>query len=191
MKIKLFFAAALIATAMSAVAADVPRTGMAVVPVKGSDVFKVIYKAEVAGKVTLNIYNAQSRIILSETFKHVDGFILPVNFRGLQSGVYTIELVDASGSRVEQVTLGAQLEEAGTNDTMAHVSRLTGDRFLLSVVNPTEKITVLIYSNDQTLVYRNTKAVNGDFAQVFKIENATGFTFRIADANGLIKRIQF
>ena len=191
MKIKSFFTAALVmVAALSAVAADVPRTGMAVVPVKGSEVFKVIYKSETSGKVKLNIYDAQSRVIMSETFIGVDGFILPVNFRGLQFGEYTIELIDANGKRVEKINYVSAKSEPAANKSIAHVSKLTDGRFLLSVVKPNAKVNVRIYSDD-TLVYNETTAVSGDFAQVFKVDATKGFTFRIADANGLIKSIQF
>src|SRR5688572_10929054 len=104
MKIKSFFVAALIlASAISTVAADAPRTGVAVVPGKVSEIFKVIYKSENAGKVKLNIYNANARVIMSETFSNVNGFILPINFKGLEFGEYTIEVIDANGKTVEKV----------------------------------------------------------------------------------------
>jgi hypothetical protein len=193
MKIKSFFIAALvIASAMSSVAADVPRTGMVVIPVKGSEVFKVIYKAETAGRVKLNIYNAQLRVILSETFNGVDGFILPVNFKGLQFGEYTIELIDANGSRVEKVNFVAPAtDDQVASKGFAHISKMNDGRFLLSVVNASEKVNVRIYDVNETLVHSETKAVSGDFAQVYKLGVTKGFIFRIADANGLIKTIQF
>ena len=70
MKTKSLYIAALIvmAGAVTAVGKDEPRNaGLAVVPVKGSEVFKVIYKGESATKVKLNIYNSSSQVIFSET----------------------------------------------------------------------------------------------------------------------------
>ncbi len=102
MKARSLFLAALVTVVSlaTAVGKDVPRnTGLAVVPVKGSEVFKVIYKGETTGRVKLNIYNASSRIIFSESINVGDGFICPLNFAGLEPGEYTLELVDVTGAK--------------------------------------------------------------------------------------------
>ena len=68
---------------INSVANEDPRNSQfAVVQVKGSEVFKVIYKTEVASRVKLNIYNASLRLIFTETLNS-DGFIRPLNFTGL------------------------------------------------------------------------------------------------------------
>ena len=106
MNTKSLYVAALIvmAGAVTAVGKDEPRNaGLAVVPVKGSEVFRVIYKGESASKVKLNIYNSSSQVIFSETVNSTGGFIRPLNFSGLQFGEYTIELTDASGKKSEKV----------------------------------------------------------------------------------------
>ena len=193
MKMKMLVVAALVlASSVFAVAADVPR--MAVVAVKGSEVFKVIYKSETAGKVKLRIYNAESRVILTETFNGVDGFILPINFRGLDSGEYTIELIDASGSRIEKINFtksSAAKEAEARIQRFAHVSRVPDGRFLLSVVNGQEKVNVQIYSAEDVLVYSETIATTGDFAKIYRVDKPAGVTFRVSDSNGVIKTIQF
>ena len=193
MKMKMFFVAALVlASSVFAVAADAPR--MAIVPVKGSEVFKVIYKSETAGKVKLRIYNAESRVILTETFSNVDGFILPINFKGLDAGEYTIELIDANGSRLEKINFTKSVAAKQAEEKIqrfAHVTRVPDGRFLLSVVNGQEKVNVQIYSAEDVLVYSETIAVSGDFAKVFRVDKPLGVTFRVSDSNGLIKTVQF
>lgn len=194
MKTKSLFFAAFVLVSSLAVAAgkDEPRNiGMAVVPVKGSETFKVIYKGETAGKVRLNIYNSASRIILSETFNSTQGFIVPVNFAGLEAGEYTIELIDAAGKKVEKVTYG--VKEVSTK--IAHISNIdkANGKFLLSVVNPTAGgVSVRIYDAQNNLIHSETRVVSGDFAKVYKLNPAaTSLTFEVSDNTGKIKTARF
>jgi hypothetical protein len=190
----LFFAALILMSAVvSAAGKDEPRkTGMAIVPVKGSEVFKVIYKGESAGKVKLNIYNSNAKLILTETFIGVDGFICPLNFAGLDAGEYTVELVDNTGKKSEKVSFNTK--KSGKH---VHVSKLNSEagKYLLSVVNTSsssDEINVKIYDSKNNLVHSETKQVKGDFAQVYKLKDAAGsYTFEVSDNVGQIKTIRF
>lgn len=193
MKTKSLFFAAFVLVSSLAVAAgkDEPRIGMAVVPVKGSETFKVIYKGESAGKVRLNIYNSASRIILTETFASTQGFIVPVNFAGLEAGEYTIELIDAAGKKVEKVFFGAKK----ASEKIAHISNIDkkNGKFLLSVVTPADgqQINIKIYDGEN-LIHSETKVVTGDFATVYKLNPAaTSVTFEVSDNTGKIKTARF
>ena len=86
----LLIAALIMVSSIGAVAEENPgNTGFAVVP-KSADVFKVIYKTEKNyGRVKMNIYNAESQLIYSETVTG-GGFIVPVKFSGLAAGAYKI-----------------------------------------------------------------------------------------------------
>ena len=119
MNTKSFYIAALIviAGAVTAVGKDEPRNaGLAVVPVKGSEVFRVIYKGESSSKVKLNVYNSSSQVVFSETVNSNGGFIRPLNFKGLTFGEYTIELTDASGKKSEKVNYQPVKPESQVND---------------------------------------------------------------------------
>ncbi len=195
MKARSLFLAALVTVVSlaTAVGKDVPRnTGLAVVPVKGSEVFKVIYKGETTGRVKLNIYNASSRIIFSESINVGDGFICPLNFAGLEPGEYTLELVDVTGAKkVEKVKY---LTSTATSKNV-HVSKLVKEegKFLVAVSNAgTEKINVRIYDGANNLVHSESREVKGDFAQLYTIKNVTGgLTFEVSDDAGYTKTIRF
>jgi hypothetical protein len=195
MKTKSLFFAAFVLVSSLAVAAgkDEPRNiGMAIIPVKGSETFKVVYKGESAGKVRLNIYNSASRIILTETFNSTQGFIIPVNFSGLEAGEYTIELIDTAGKKVEKITFGTKK----ASKRIAHVSNIDkqNGKFLLSVVNPSagEQINVKIYDAENNLIHSESKIANGDFATVYKLNpGATSLTFEVSDSTGQIKTVRF
>lgn len=174
---------------VSAIAKDAPaNTGLAVVQVKGSDVFKVIYKGENTGKVKLNIYNSQDEVIFTETFV-ADGFILPVNFSGLQYGEYTIELIDAAGKKSEKISLSAA--KSVKNIHLAKVSE--EGKYLLAIAGKgNQKINVKIFDKANNLLHSETRDINGDFAQVYAIKNVSGpVTFEISDSTGIAKTVRY
>lgn len=193
MKIKSLYIAALIvmAAGVAAVGKDEPRSvGLAVVPVKGSEVFKVIYKGESASKVKLTVYNSSARVVFSETMGSVDGFIRPLNFTGLQFGEYTIELTDASGKKVEKVNYQPLKSQRNI-----HVAKLTHSdgKFLVSVAKSgNDIIQVKIYDQTYNLIHNYTKEISGDFAQLFTLKDIHGpVTFEISDSTGNLKTVRF
>jgi hypothetical protein len=189
----LLFATLVFVTSIAFAGKDEPRTtGMAIVPVKGSETFKVIYKGATAGKVKLNIYNAEGKVILTESFAGTDGFIVPVNFSGLKDGEYTIELIDAAGKKSEKISLNTAKKSSG----VVHVSKIgtENSKFLLSVANtkPGSKINVKIYDAKNNLIHNETQSVNADFAQVYKLNTVSdAFTFEVTDSTGKTKTIRF
>ncbi|MBA4055557.1 MAG: hypothetical protein C0490_12655 [Marivirga sp.] len=193
MKTKSLYLAALmvIAAIVTAVGKDEPGSqGLAVVPVKGSEVFKIIYKGESSSKVKLSIYNSSSEVVFSETMNGVNGFIRPLNFTGLQFGEYTVELTDASGKKVEKINY-----QPTKSESSVHVSKLiSGEgKFLLSVAKAnSQTITVKIFDEANNLVHTNTKEVSGDFAQLYTLKDVAGaVTFEVSDNSGNIKTVRF
>ena len=193
MNTKSFYIAALIviAGAVTAVGKDEPRNaGLAVVPVKGSEVFRVIYKGESASKVKLNVYNSLSQVIFSETVNSSGGFIRPLNFSGLQFGEYTIELTDASGKKSEKVNYQPQISAS-----QVHVSRLAeaNGKFLVSVAQHNgEPITVRIFDEANRLIFSDTRNEAGDFAKLYALKNVDGaVTFEVSNSSGQIKTVTF
>jgi hypothetical protein len=109
MKTKSLFIAALVvfSSAIAFAGKDEPRkTGLAVVPVK-KEIFKIVYKSENVGRIKLNVYNEQGTVVYADAISGVDGFIRPLNFKGMESGKYTIELTDAAGKKTETVSYQA------------------------------------------------------------------------------------
>ena len=193
MNTKSLYVAALIvmAGAVTAVGKDEPRNaGLAVVPVKGSEVFRVIYKGESASRVKLNVYNSSSQVIFSETVNSTGGFIRPLNFSGLQFGEYTIELTDASGKKSEKVTYQPEKSKS-----QVHVSKLAdaNGRYILSVAQHNgEPITVRIYDEENHLLFSDTRTDASDFAKLYSLKNVDGsVTFEVSNSTGHIKTVTF
>ena len=126
-----------------------------------------------------------------ETFNSTQGFIVPVNFAGLEAGEYTIELIDAAGKKVEKVTYGVK----EVSKKIAHISNIdkANGKFPLSVVNTTAgEVSVKIYDAQNNLIHSETKVVTGDFAKVYKLNPAaTSLTFEVSDNTGKIKTARF
>jgi hypothetical protein len=179
MKTKSLFIAALvvISSAISAVGKDAPsKAGLAVVPVKGSEIFKVIYKGETAGRVKMNLYNSSNVLVFAQTMSNIEGFILPLNFKGLAFGEYTLEVTDSNGKRTEKIQYTA-------SKSVIRVARLAEEgKFLLAIVNPTSSsLSVKIFNSDDQLIHAETKEIKGDYAQVYKVTNTKAVTFEVSD----------
>ena len=187
----LYLVAFLLMSAVATFGNDEPKTsGIAVLPMKGTEVFKVIYANENANKVKVTLYNASSQIVFSESINSTTGFILPLNFSKLAFGEYKLELTDVTGTRTESI----KYQPAKSNDNI-RVARLTNEqgKFLVAIANPkNEKVTVKIFDNYNNLLHTEVRTVSGDFAQVYNVKNLTGScTFQVSDNEGTVKTVQF
>jgi len=195
MKTKSLYVAALmtLAAAFTAVGKDEPAAlGLAVVPVKGSEVFRVIYKSENSSKVKLSVYNAASEVVFTENIGNTGGFIRPLKFSGLAFGEYTIELADGSGKKTEKISY--QPAKAAVKSTAnVHVAKLAQpDKFLLSVTNGnSETITVKIFDEANNLLHTSSKEVTGYYAKLFSVKELQGVTFEISNSAGELKTLRF
>jgi hypothetical protein len=181
-----------ISAGINAVAKEDPRNvRLAVVPVKGSEVFKVIYKGETTSKVRLNIYNSSSQIVFSETLTGTDGFIRPLNFSGLKAGVYTVELIEGSTKKTEKITYIPASSQVSKK--AVHVSKVNDEgKFLVSIGNAgKETIVVRILDRFDNVLYTDTREISGDFAQVYRVKDSAGVKFEVYDAAGLSKSSRF
>jgi hypothetical protein len=193
MKTKSLFLAALVTlgVVVSAIGKDEPRTtGLAVVPVKGSQVYKVIYRSESQSKVRMNIYGPQSQLIFTEYFTGMDGFIRPVNFSGLEAGEYTIEMVDATGKKVEKVNY----QPYKSNHKSIHIASIAKEekKYLVSVSDAGEEtIIVRIYDSLNNVIHSEVRDVKGNFAQVYVVKAGGAVTIEVTDEAGNIKSSRF
>lgn len=150
---------------------------------KNGAVVKLFYRAEQAGKVKVTIYNERGRIVFTETMKDREHFMRPYNFSRLPSGDYTIELLDAQGTRVKTIH-HAKEERRRT----AYLTRLSEDenKYMLSVLNEgSNPLTVRIYDAYSRMVYNNTEVIHGDFAAVYNLNKLSGAClFEVVDQKG-------
>jgi hypothetical protein len=178
-----------VSTAFAFAGNDEPGSmGFAIVPVKGKEVFKVVYKSETAARVKLTVYNSADVVVFSENIQG-NGFIRPLNFAGLPSGEYTIEVADVTGKKIEKVYY-----EPKSNVKQVHVSKINNEpgKYLLAIANSGEQtVSINILNENSEVVYSETRVINGDFAQVYKLtKTSSAYKFQVTDEAGNVKTIR-
>jgi len=181
MKTKNVLLIALMAVSVSVLAANEPLNSRIAVLNQKTGVFKVIYEGGKAGTVTLTISDNVGNVVFREGIKTVGGFIRPVNFSGMERGLYTVTVADESGEQTQTINY--------ENDAVVknvHIAKIGEDgRYLLAVANGTEPINVRIYDGENNLVHSENLAVNGDFGLVFNLKQVTGTpSFEVTDNTG-------
>ncbi len=193
MKSLLIAVLVVLSAAVTTFGIDKPATsGLAVIPVKGKQVFKVIYKGESVGTVKINVVSAANVIVYSETLSNVDGFILPLNFGDLEYGEYTVNVTDATGKKTEKLTYLPQIVPA----TSIHIAKISGDtRYLVAVPSQGDQVVnVKIFDKSNNLLHDETNEVNGNFGQIYNTKNipeTSGFTFQVTDSTGNTKTVKY
>jgi len=204
MKIKSSFLVVMLMVAGAAFANDPGNTQMVVVNVKETSILKVIYKSEVVENVRVNIYDQNTNVIYSETVRVQKGFILPINMGGLKAGEYTIEVAGKNSLQSKKVNY-SEVEKTESASVVAkaivkpsstlnvHVAKLTDEnRYIMSIKNSgTQKISVKIFDGTDTLVYHETRVINGDNGLVYNLKEVNGTpTFQVTESNGAAKTIK-
>ena len=191
MKTKDVILTALVALFVSVLAfAKDPGSPKIVVVNQKSGVFKVIYQGSKSSKVTMRILSATGAEVFSESLGVVEnGFVRPVNFKGMTPGEYTIEIADNEGKQIQKV--------AYTNETSiksVHVARLAeANKYLLAVANKgSEEINVKIFDGSNNLVHDKNMTVTGSFGLVYNLKQVAGTpTFEVTDKTGSVRTIKY
>jgi len=176
------------ATAAAFAGNDDPK--MTVVAFQGTDVYKVIYKGSESAKVRLNILNANGGVLHTEMITGLEGFIRPLNFKGLTSGQYTIEVIDGGERYVKQIA-----HKPAADPKAIHVSKIMAEpgKYLLAVAHAqNEPIRIRIYDERSRLVHEESRVIAGDFAQVYNFKDTFGrYSFEVVDQRGKSKYFWF
>jgi uncharacterized cupredoxin-like copper-binding protein len=152
----------------------------------GSNSFKVFYKAQKSGNVTVSIRNEKGEIVYSEKLLKIDGFIRPYNFENLPAGQYSIQIENQEGKQVEKVNFGA-----GKVEKIVTIAKVPSDegRYLLSGFSKgADNISVHIYDAEGKTIYTEDRKVDGRFQQIYNLKNIKGsFSIEVSDDNGVLK----
>lgn len=151
--------------------ATTPGSKVAVLNQANSGVYKVIYEGVTAGKVTLKIYDNNSNVIFSETKKGLSKFILPLNFKGLEQGEYSIEVADETGAQIQKVNYTTT--EAVVAAKSIHITKLQDGKYLMSAATE-GNINVQIFDGNDNLVHNENLVVNGKLGMVYNLKNVQG-----------------
>jgi len=189
MKTKNVLLTAVLAVFVSVAAFATEGTPTLVVVNQKPGIFKVIYQNDQAGKISMKINNARGEEVFYESFWSANGFMRPVNFDGMQPGVYTIEIADSKGRQSHTVNYAYE-----SNISNVRVSKMgTEGKYLLAVANSgkPEQINVKIFDGSNNLVHNESITVKGDFGLVYNLQQVSGVpTFEVTDRTGTSKVIK-
>jgi hypothetical protein len=190
---KKFLSLLMLAVAVSGTAMateDKPKSspvGMAVV--KSETGFKLFYKGNKTGDVTVKIYDQKGVQVFSETLKNLDNFMRPYNLNTLTEGEYTVELSNNEGKSTEKIAY-----TRGKSDRIMNLVRVkNSDKYLLRIPNKgIETLDIKVYDAFETLVYQSSENISGDFAKLYNLERiGTNFRFEITDGSGVTQQLEY
>lgn len=169
--------------------ADEPGTPkLVVLSQKEAGLYKVIYENSKTTRVKMTILNSDGEELYNESIRINDGFILPVNFKGLNPGEYSIEVTDGGAKQIQKVSY-LQNDRA----QRIHVAKLTNaaNKYLLSVASE-GVINVRILDGAANIIHNESITVPGSLGLVYNLKGVEGNpTFEVTDATGTVKTIRY
>lgn len=186
MKTKMLLIAAVLISSVAL--ADEPGSPkLVVLSQKESGLYKVIYENPKTSKVKMTILNSNGDALYSESLKIEDGFILPVNFKGMTPGEYSIEVADGAAKQVQKVNYISSAKAQ-----RIHVAKLdAANKYLLSVASQ-GVINVRIIDGANNIIHEQDVTVNGAYGLVYNLKGVEGNpTFEVTDPSGEVKTIRY
>ena len=187
MKTTSILIAALMMISAVALADEPGAPKLVVVSQKESGLFKVIYENPKSSKVKMTILNSDGDALYAESIKVNEGFIVPVNFNGLASGEYSIEVTDGTAKQIQKVSYNTSAKAQ-----RVHVAKLTNEvnKYLLSVASE-GAINVRILDGANNIIHEQDLKVNGALGLVYNLKSVTSPTFEVTDGQGNVKTIKY
>jgi hypothetical protein len=179
-----------LAVGTAAFAIDPVNPKMAVLTNNTTGVFKVVYEGVQGSSVKINVLNKAGKKVFSETIRGVEGFVLPLNFNGMEKGQYVIEVLDGNGRQAQVVNYATGVAPANV-----HVARIKGEdqKYLLAVATKGEDvIKVRIFDGNQVQVHEENLTVAQELGRVYNLKQVVGApTFEITDKSGNTRVIRY
>jgi hypothetical protein len=170
-------------------AIDPSNSQLVVLNTNTTGVFKVIYHQPGQNSVAFKVYNQQGEIVFADYIRSSNGFIRPLNFLGMESGAYKVELKSGNQVIEQMITYSTpSAEEKVIDGTVKsiHVSKLAGDnKYLLAISNEgTNRVHVKIYDGAKELVYNTSMKIAGNVGVIYSLKQLVGTpTFEVSDKN--------
>ncbi|MEJ2003383.1 MAG: hypothetical protein P8X57_00110 [Cyclobacteriaceae bacterium] len=162
------------------------QTTMAVMKMSPEN-YKLFYVSQQEGKVKVHLYNEEGIRIFSKKINSEDGFALPYNFKDVEPGKYTFEVINADGSVIRQVVdHSAIVEHIELGAMEANVQRVENSKkFELLVMKPNQQEVEIKIKNDKGLVL-HTERVNFEhgFKRTYDLSGIECEDFTFVIVNG-------
>jgi hypothetical protein len=176
---------AIVFASASLFAAD-PAATVELLNQKGSSIYKVVYKAPGIGKAFLKISGIDG-VVFTETLSFTNGFTLPIDFKDMVEGEYTVEVLSKGTKFKQTVAYGKTTPVA-----YVRVAAQPGAKQLLTIRSQVPSdFTIRIYDKWNNELYIKTEAVKSDYAVVFNMSNVVGgYRFEVSETPGNVKVIR-
>jgi hypothetical protein len=159
---------AIVLTSASLFAAD-PAATVELLNQKGSSVYKVVYKAPGNGSALLKISNKDG-LVLSERFTFTNGFTLPVDFKGMANGEYTVEVL-SKGFQFKQTVAYSNVMPVA----YVRVTEQPGQKKLLTITSPkTADFIIRVFDSANNELFSTTETITNGYASLFNTAKVSG-----------------
>lgn len=151
-----------------------------ILPSGDSDVFRIIYKADMKWNVTVNLLNEKGRTKMSKEIKDTDSFLLPINLSQEESGTYTVEIRTAAYDLKETFTYQKYEDLAAKAIKFNYdVARKSLNIEVESDLN--QAITVFIHNEvNMVLIEDKIVAAKKGFYRVYSLNGAPARTLMVS-----------
>lgn len=176
---------AILLASASLFAAD-PAATVELVNQKGSTIYKVVCKLPGSGKAYVKVSNGFD-VLLSETVNFTNGFAYPLDFKGMASGQYIVEVLTKDTRFKQTIALENTKPVAYVRST-----EQPGKRHLLTITSqvPAE-FTIRIFDKYFNEVFTKIETVKSEYGVVLNMANlGAGYSFEITESTGDINVIR-
>lgn len=163
-----------------------PAPSFEILNQQGSSVYKLLYKATGKQRVNVKVYGANG-VLYSESLNFNDQFILPLDFKEMNKGNYTVEVSNKNNTLTETIDYDVKLPKA-----YVHVAKQPNDKYLLSIKSqlPTN-FTVRIYDRWNNEVLEKSETVSNEYALLYNLSRLSGpFNFEVTSNTGDVTIVQ-
>ncbi|MBL6446162.1 hypothetical protein JMN32_07575 [Fulvivirga sp. 29W222] len=160
-----------------------------------SNIYRVLFMGNSDDKTTINIRNAENRLVFTETIKKVSAFVRPYNFSQLPDGVYTLEVIE--GNTVSKKTIyhgSVVLSIEPTVDLnivrLSPIAEKEGVYKLTIINSGGAKAAIRILDEDQNVVYSSEESFERVFCKLYNFKSMSENTTIEVKVNGEVKKYE-
>jgi ABC-type lipoprotein release transport system permease subunit len=157
------------------------------------DIYRLTYQSDVAGSVSISIYNEKGELLLEDRLRNVSAFARPYNFNALPAGKYSLVVEDAKGTETKQIFHRVKAQEEASSNLNIKVAPVEGsDKYTLSVLGTQIKpLEVKIYDSFGRLVYTDRIQETKSFSKVYDVTKvkAYGLTLEVENNTGVLQTV--
>lgn len=136
---------------------------------KGSSVYKIVYKATGSGSALLKITD-KNGLVYSERFTFTNGFTLPVDFKGMAAGAYTVEVV-SKGFKFKQAITHVK----STPAAYVRVTEQANAKQLLTISTPiAAEFRIRVLDNANNELFSTTESIANNYATLINVAQVAG-----------------